>query len=336
MVESIRKQATAMADVHVGRCVAALASNVLGRALISERLVDWESGQGNALSRALHETLQMLSPVLIGEYFPLLGWLDAHTKRQLRQAHHRLDGILSSLLEERLSHGPSSRHDDFLARLLEKTSVRDSIKSSIWELFGAGIDTTRVTVEWAMAELLRNPKHLQEVQAEVDTVLSGKRRRLVQESDLQHLVYLRAVIKEVFRLHPPGPLLLPHASQVASKLNGHEIPSKTSLVVNVWSIGRDAALWEKPHEFLPTRFLVHADERAHTVGEEPHDSNIVFGHGRRSCPGMPLALQLVELTLANLVRSFNWRVHRKVDLTEASRNGVLELATPFYAIPAPR
>lgn len=193
-----------------------------------------------------------------------------------------------------------------------------------------------------MAELLRNPKHLQEVQAEVDTVLSGKRRRLVQESDLQHLAYLRAVIKEVFRLHPPAPLLLPHASQVASKVNGHEIPSKTPLVVNVWSIGRDAALWENPHEFLPTRFLVPDEQYTHTIHGEPphpdsvHDFNIVFGHGRRSCPGMPLALQLVELTLANLVGSFNWRVHKEVDLTEASRNGVLELATPFYAIPTPR
>jgi cytochrome P450 len=77
-------------------------------------------------------------------------------------------------------------------------------------MLAAGVDTSIVTTEWGMSELIRNPQVLQKLTSELDAVV-GK-DRMVQETDIPNLKYLQAFIKEVFRLHPPTPLLLPHES----------------------------------------------------------------------------------------------------------------------------
>lgn len=75
----------------------------------------------------------------------------------------------------------------------------------------AGSDTSSNTIEWGLSELLRNPHVMQKVQAELDAVVG--RHRLVQESDIPHLPYLQAVVKEVLRLHPGAPLMIPHVKR---------------------------------------------------------------------------------------------------------------------------
>jgi cytochrome P450 len=66
----------------------------------------------------------------------------------------------------------------------------------------------------------------------------------------------RATLKEVFRLHPPGPLLVPHKTTVPAVVQSYEIPAGTALFVNAWAIGRDPAVWDAPEEFRPERFVV--------------------------------------------------------------------------------
>ncbi|KAK2986329.1 hypothetical protein RJ640_029444 [Escallonia rubra] len=72
------------------------------------------------------------------------------------------------------------------------------------DIFGAGTDTTATTTEWAMAELLKDPTIMEKAQAEVRKVLEGKSK--ICEQDIQELNYLKFVIKETLRLHPPAPL----------------------------------------------------------------------------------------------------------------------------------
>ncbi|CAL2262231.1 unnamed protein product [Prunus armeniaca] len=125
---------------------------------------------------------------------------------------------------------------------------------------------------------------------------------MVEESDLPKLGYLNMVLKESFRLHPVGPLLIPHASMEDITVEGHDIPKKSTIFINVWAIGRDPNVWsENVEEFYPERFIDgNIDLRGHDFQLLP------FGSGRRGCPGMLLGLTTVRLVLANLVHCFNW------------------------------
>lgn len=79
----------------------------------------------------------------------------------------------------------------------------------VQDIFIGGTETTSNTIVWAMIELLRNPRVImQKVQAEIREVFNLKEERLyIEESDIQLLKYLKFVIKETFRLHPPIALL---------------------------------------------------------------------------------------------------------------------------------
>lgn len=153
-----------------------------------------------------------------------------------------------------------------------------------------------------MTELVRNPKVKERVQQEVRTIFKGKDR--IEENDLQKLLYLKLVIKESLRLHPPAPLLVPRETigncTIAHK---YEIPAKTRVIFNASAIGTDPKYWKNPEQFFPERFL---DSDIDFRGQ--HFELLPFGSGRRGCPGINFALSLVELALANLLFFFNWEL----------------------------
>ena len=168
-------------------------------------------------------------------------------------------------------------------------------------MFGAGTDTSYIVLEWAMAELIRNSQAMEKLQDEVRGIATGK--GLVREEDLSELSYLKAVIKEVLRLHPPAPLLLPRESMDDCRLKGYEIPRRTRVIVNGWAIGRDPKVWEAPEEFRPERFM------GNQIDFKGNDFQFIpFGSGRRICPGMNFAISTVELALANLIQCFDWEL----------------------------
>ncbi|GLJ45498.1 hypothetical protein SUGI_0958100 [Cryptomeria japonica] len=99
---------------------------------------------------------------------------------------------------------------------------RLSIKAIILDMLLAGVDTSLITIEWAMTELLRNPKVMARAQQEIE--LQVWRDRIVRESDLVNLDYLRCVMKETFRLHPVGAFMVPHQSTEGCNVGGYYIP----------------------------------------------------------------------------------------------------------------
>ncbi|XP_057819513.1 flavonoid 3',5'-hydroxylase CYP75B138-like [Cryptomeria japonica] len=117
----------------------------------------------------------------------------------------------------------------------------------------AATETSATTVESAMTELLRNPKVMARAQQEIEFEVG--RDRIVRESDLVNLNYLLCVVKETFRLHPPGPLLVPHESTQGWNVGEYYIPPKTRLFVSAWAMGRDKSVWEDALEFKPERFI---------------------------------------------------------------------------------
>ncbi|KAK6156403.1 hypothetical protein DH2020_010651 [Rehmannia glutinosa] len=176
--------------------------------------------------------------------------------------------------------------------------VYDDVFDMSDELFGAGTETSTVIVDWVMVELLKNPRVLQKAQDEVRNVFDGK--HCVDESYIDELNYIKLVIKETLRIHPPTPLI-PRITREHCEINGYDIPAKTWVVVNTWPIGRDPKYWEDAEIFKPERFLEKSvDFKASSFDYIP------FGAGRRICPGIAFGLANVELPLAMLLYHFDW------------------------------
>ncbi|XP_075494072.1 cytochrome P450 71AP13-like [Primulina tabacum] len=123
------------------------------------------------------------------------------------------------------------------------------------------------------------------------------------ESDITQMNYLKAVIKEIFRLHPPAPVLLPRESMEEVSVGGYTIPEKTRIYINAWAIGRSQESWKDPDIFDPERFM---DNEIDFRGKD--FELIPFGAGRRSCPAIAFGSATVELALAQLVHSFDWEL----------------------------
>lgn len=169
-------------------------------------------------------------------------------------------------------------------------------------------------IEWTMTEILRNPSVRERAQSELDNVTGCKRN--IREFDMPRLEYLSAIIAESFRLHPPAPLLMPHETTADCKISGYDIPANTQVLTNIWAYGRDPLTWENPLEFNPDRF------RNTNVSELYRGKDqcrlIPFGAGKRICPGISLALLIVQNIVANMLHCFDWTADgSELDISES-------------------
>ncbi|KAG8377497.1 hypothetical protein BUALT_Bualt08G0039100 [Buddleja alternifolia] len=191
-------------------------------------------------------------------------------------------------------------------------------------------DTITDSVQWTMAELLRNPEKMSKVKDELSSIIAENKQ--VEESDISRLSYLNAVIKETFRCHPAVPFLIPHKAETDITINGYIIPKNAQILVNVWAIGRDSRIWSNPDSFEPERFL---DGKIDYKG---HDFELItFGSGRRICPGMLLAHLMVHLMVATLIHNFNWKLEPGIEPEQLDMNEMygisLHKAVPLKASP---
>ncbi|XP_038693724.1 xanthotoxin 5-hydroxylase CYP82C4-like [Tripterygium wilfordii] len=176
-------------------------------------------------------------------------------------------------------------------------------------------DANVLTLTWALSLLLNNPHVLHKAQQELDTHV-GKERQ-VQDSDLQNLVYLQAILKETLRLYPPGPVGAPHQAMQDCTISGYYVSAGTDVLVNLSKLHRDPITWPDPNAYRPERFLtsIHKDFdfRGHNYELIP------FSAGRRMCPGISYGLQATQLTLAKLLHCFDIENAKDgpIDMTES-------------------
>lgn len=198
------------------------------------------------------------------------------------------------------------------------------------DLFIGGTDTLSSTVEWAMTELLRNQEKMEKAKAELQRVIGVNNP--LKEDDIFRLPYLRAIVKETFRLHPPTPFLVPREVFTATKLGEFTVPKNTKVLVNVWAIGRDPGVWKNADMFEPERFL----DSSIDFGGEDYEL-IPFGSGLRMCVGMEMASKMVQVMLGSLIHSVNWKLEdgmKPEDIDVDDKLGFnLQKAKPMLAIP---
>lgn len=184
------------------------------------------------------------------------------------------------------------------------------------DIFIAGTDSSVTVIEWAMAEMMKNPRVMEKAQAEVRQAFDKNGN--VDEIGLHELQYLKLVVKETLRLHTPLPLLLPRECGERCKILGYDIPKGSKVIVNAWAIARDPWYWNDAESFYPERFL---DSSIDYKGN--YFEYIPFGAGRRICPGMLFGMANIELPLAQLLFHFNWK------LPNGEQNNDLDMAENF-------
>lgn len=204
-------------------------------------------------------------------------------------------------------------------------------------MIAAATDTSAVTNEWAMAEVIKHPRVLRKIQEELDSVVGPN--RMVNESDLPQLNYLRCVVRETFRMHPAGPFLIPHESLRATYVNGYYIPAKTRVFINTHGLGRNTKIWDNVEEFRPERHWVGEGSRV----EISHGADfkiLPFSAGKRKCPGAPLGVTLVLIALARLFHCFDWKPPeglRPQDIDTKEVYGMtMPKVQPLMAVATPR
>ncbi|KAJ6845117.1 cytochrome P450 89A2-like isoform X1 [Iris pallida] len=185
------------------------------------------------------------------------------------------------------------------------------------EFLNAGTDTTSTALQWIMAELVKNPEMQETLAEEVESVVDDKRGQ-VEEEDLKHMPYLKAVVLEGLRRHPPAHFVLPHAVTEEVEIEGYVIPKDATINFMVAEMGWDEKVWEEPMAFKPERFLSGGSAEGVDITGSRAIKMMPFGVGRRICPGLGLAMLHLEYFVANLVREFRWEAvdGEDVDLSE--------------------
>nr|A0A2H5AIX6.1 RecName: Full=p-coumarate 3-hydroxylase; AltName: Full=Cytochrome P450 C3H [Narcissus pseudonarcissus]AUG71937.1 p-coumarate 3-hydroxylase [Narcissus pseudonarcissus] len=345
MVESIFRECTQQDKIGnslvVRNHLSGVAFSNITRLAFGKRFVNSEGvmdEQGLEFKAIVANGLKLGASLSLGEYVTWLKWMFPFDEEAVAKHGARRDRLTRAIMEEhslaRKESGARQHFVDALLTLQEKYDLsEDTIIGLLWDMITAGMDTTVISVEWAMAELVKHPRVQEKVQEELDRVIGVD--RIMTESDFPNLPYLHCVVKEALRLHPPTPLMLPHKASANTKIGGYDIPKGAVVHVNVWAIARDPNSWKNPLEFRPERF------QEESIDIKGNDFRVLpFGAGRRVCPGAQLGINLVQSMLGHLLHHFKWELPEgmkpeEIDMTE-NPGMVTFMHTPLQAVAIPR
>ncbi|CAN7044667.1 unnamed protein product [Brassica rapa subsp. trilocularis] len=332
LVKKLKELAQKKSPVDLSQELYCLAGSIIFRSAFAQRFYENKHVDKEKIKEFMFE-LQKVGSISSSDLFPGgLGWFMDFVSGRHRRLHKlfgEVDTFLNHIIDDHLKNPEEKTNQDrpdivdSLLNTMHKEEQDESFKLTIDHLKGiiqniylAGVDTSAITMIWAMAELVRNPRVMKKAQEEIRTYIRVKQNERIDEEDVDKLQYLKLVIKETLRLHPAAPLLLPRETMSQIKIQGYNIPLKTFLVVNTWSIGRDPKHWEDPEEFIPERFI---DSPVDYKGQS--FEMLPFGSGRRMCPGMASAIATIELGVLNLLYYFDWRLPEEGKYMDMEEDG---------------
>ncbi|KAL2249469.1 isoleucine N-monooxygenase 1-like [Sesamum indicum] len=275
-----------------------------------------DGGPGVEEKEHLHGLFTILKHVYgfgVSDYLPWLEVfdLDGH-KRILKTALKSMSKYHDLEINKRVEvwrQGMKNTEEDILDVLINLKDSNNNpllstqeIKAQLIEIMLASVDNPSNAVEWALAEMINQPNILNRACEELDQVVG--RDRLVDESDLSKLNYVKACAKEAFRLHPMVPFNVPHVSIEDTVVGGYFIPKGSQVLLSRLGLGRNPRVWEDPLVYKPERHIVDKDSEVVLVDHELR--MISFSTGRRGCPGIVLGSTMTTILLARLIQGFNW------------------------------
>ncbi|KAL0800870.1 hypothetical protein Bca101_056045 [Brassica carinata] len=266
------------------------------------------------------------------DYLPVLKLFGNKFEKEVMAAGKSMDEFLQRLLDDCRRDKDGNTMVTHLLSLQQQEPDYYSdvtIKGLMMAMMLAGTETSAITLEWAMTNLLKHPQVLEKARLEIDEKIGED--RLIDEPDLAELSYLHNVVSETFRLFPVAPLLVPRTPTKDIKIGGYDVPRDTIVLVNAWAIHRDPELWDDPEGFIPERFNSGG-------GSENYANKLMpFGNGRRICPGAGLGQRIVTLALGSLIQCFDWENVKgeEIDMTESTGLGMHKM-DPLRAMCRPR
>ncbi|KAL2461442.1 Cytochrome [Abeliophyllum distichum] len=307
--------------------------------IYNQMLDSYNTSELDELRELVDQGYELLGTLNWSDHLPWFADFDVQKIRfRCSKLVARVNRFVRRIIEERKTETATPHRDflDVLLSLQEPDRLSDSdMLAVLWEMIFRGTDTVAVLIEWILARMVMHPDVQARVHDELDKVVG--RSSAVTESNITEMVYLSAVVKEVLRLHPPGPLLSwARLAITDSIVDGYHVPCGTTAMVNMWAITRDPDIWEDALKFNPDRFLSENNSTEFSVMGS--DMRLApFGSGRRTCPGKTLGLTTVTFWVASLLHEFEFRhcCQNNVDLSEVLKLSC-EMANPLKVRVRPR
>ncbi|KAI5683738.1 hypothetical protein M9H77_04966 [Catharanthus roseus] len=308
--------------VNLSQKIFSLTYSITSRIAFGKRNKDQERFEG-----LVDEISKLAAGFSIADLYPSIKLLRVISgmERKLKRVQREVDEILQNILNEHRDQemmmkgesGEANKEDDLVDVLLNIQKSEDfevplsdnNLKAVLFDIFSAGSDTSTTILEWAISETLKNSRILKRAQEETRNVYNEKGN--VDESRINELKYIKAIINETLRLHPSAPLLLPRECNEQCKIYGFDIPLKARIIVNAWAIARDPKFWNDAEKFNPERFFDSESEVDYRGNDFKY---IPFGAGRRICPGITYALPNIILPFAQLLFHFDWKLPGGLEL----------------------
>ncbi|XP_042331113.1 cholesterol side-chain cleavage enzyme, mitochondrial [Sceloporus undulatus] len=257
----------------------------------------------DAITLMFHSTSPML-------YIPptFLRWINSSTWQDHVKAWDTIfahaDKCIQNIYRDlRLNRKNAKEYTGVLSSLLmqDKLAVED-IKASITEMMAGGVDTTSITLQWAMYELARAPALQEQLRSEIFAAKASSQGDILKV--LKSVPLVKAAVKEVLRLHPVAVTIQRYTTQEII-LQNYFIPAKTLVQVGIHAMGQDARFFNKPEQFNPARWLNH---------DSKHFRGLSFGFGPRQCLGRRIAELEMQLFLIHMLDNFKIETKRGMEV----------------------
>ncbi|KAL6638273.1 hypothetical protein ACP70R_025845 [Stipagrostis hirtigluma subsp. patula] len=293
---------------------------------------------------AVFTSLGLLYAFCVSDYLPWLRGLDldGHEK-VVKEANATVNRLHDTVIDERWRQwksGERQEPEDFLDVLISLKDAHgdplltiEEVKAQSQDITFAAVDNPSNAVEWALAEMVSRPEVMAKAVAEIDGVVGGG--RLVQESDIPRLSYVKACIREAFRLHPVAPFNVPHVALADATVAGYRVPKGSHVLLSRTGLGRNPRVWDDPLRFDPGRHIIAAGD---DVALTENDLRFIsFSTGRRGCVAASLGTAMSVMLLGRLLQGFAWSKPAGVDAVDLSesRNDTF-MATPLVLHAEPR
>ncbi|KXN74273.1 cytochrome P450 [Conidiobolus coronatus NRRL 28638] len=276
--------ADAISDLVIGRCFNSLKNPNFPAYKISSHIAD---------SWGLKSTVSGLD-FIKSRHHPIINQNITKELKERRAGKYRKD-ILQTLVDAKDTETNSTFND---VEIIEEASA----------LIFAGMETTAVAIIWTFYLLGKNPQAYKKLVEELIVTFPDKNTKISYDM-CKDLPYLTAVIHESLRIKSPAGVILPRVvPEGGATICGHSIPEGTLIASSANGIHLSEKNFKDSESFIPERWV---DPDA----EKLKDMLFIFGLGPRGCVGKNLAWLEMYISLANVIRQFDFSMPESTQLT---------------------